>query len=97
MTMSAALDSGLAFSLVVIFFGFIYPGWMDGFRWWGTEVYKQVFLATGLVNKVNILRDATGRLAHTKVLHRVNTLVRPNENDHTKTFSGSSTSFVFNL
>ena len=41
MTLSAALDSGLAFSLVVIFFGFIYPGWMDGFRWWGTEVYKQ--------------------------------------------------------
>jgi len=24
--------------------GFIYPGWMDGFRWWGTEVYKQVRL-----------------------------------------------------
>jgi OPT family small oligopeptide transporter len=41
MTMSAALDSGLAFSLVVVFFGFIYPGWMDGFTWWGTEVYKQ--------------------------------------------------------
>lgn len=41
MTMSAALDSGLAFSLVVVFFGFIYPGWMDGFKWWGTEVYKQ--------------------------------------------------------
>jgi OPT family small oligopeptide transporter len=41
MTMSAALDSGLAFSLVVIFFGFIYPGWMDNFKWWGTEVYKQ--------------------------------------------------------
>lgn len=44
MTMSAALDSGLAFALVVVFFGFIYPGWMDGFRWWGTEVYKQVCL-----------------------------------------------------
>jgi len=44
MTMSAALDSGLAFALVVVFFGFIYPGWMDGFRWWGTEVYKQVRL-----------------------------------------------------
>ncbi|MCJ1321673.1 hypothetical protein MMC15_007018 [Xylographa vitiligo] len=41
MTMSAALDSGLAFSLLVVFFGFIYPGWMDGFKWWGTEVYKQ--------------------------------------------------------
>ncbi|MCJ1243148.1 hypothetical protein MMC30_000345 [Trapelia coarctata] len=41
MTMSAALDSGLAFSLVVIFFGFIYPGWMENFKWWGTEVYKQ--------------------------------------------------------
>jgi OPT family small oligopeptide transporter len=41
MTMSAALDSGLAFSLVIVFFGIIYPGWMDGFKWWGTEVYKQ--------------------------------------------------------
>ncbi|KAI9171039.1 Glutathione transporter 1 [Paramyrothecium foliicola] len=41
MTMSAALDSGLAFGIVVVFFGFIYPGLMDGFSWWGTEVYKQ--------------------------------------------------------
>lgn len=41
MTLSAALDSGLAFGIVVVFFGFIYPGWMDGFSWWGTEVYKQ--------------------------------------------------------
>ncbi|KAI1170215.1 OPT-domain-containing protein [Nemania sp. FL0916] len=41
MTLSAALDSGLAFGIVVVFFGFIYPGAMDGFRWWGTEVYKQ--------------------------------------------------------
>ncbi|KAI0550620.1 OPT-domain-containing protein [Xylaria curta] len=41
MTLSAALDSGLAFGIVVVFFGFIYPGWMDSFSWWGTEVYKQ--------------------------------------------------------
>lgn len=41
MTMSAALDSGLAFSLVVVFFGFVYPGLMDNFKWWGTEIYKQ--------------------------------------------------------
>ncbi|TVY84258.1 Glutathione transporter, partial [Lachnellula suecica] len=41
MTLSAALDSGLAFGLVVVFFGFVYPGWMDNFKWWGTEVYKQ--------------------------------------------------------
>ncbi|KAH6895832.1 OPT oligopeptide transporter protein-domain-containing protein [Thelonectria olida] len=41
MTLSAALDSGLAFGIVVVFFGFIYPGWMEGFKWWGTEVYKQ--------------------------------------------------------
>jgi OPT family oligopeptide transporter len=41
MTLSAALDSGLAFGIIVIFFGFVYPGWMDGFSWWGTEVYKQ--------------------------------------------------------
>lgn len=41
MTMSAALDSGLAFSLVVIFFGFIYPGVTKNFKWWGTEIYKE--------------------------------------------------------
>ena len=41
MTLSAALDSGLAFGIVVVFFGFIYPGWMRAFSWWGTEVYKQ--------------------------------------------------------
>lgn len=41
MTLSAALDSGLAIGLVVIFFGFVYPGFMEGFSWWGTEVYKQ--------------------------------------------------------
>jgi OPT family oligopeptide transporter len=40
MTLSAALDSGLAVGIVVVFFGFLYPGWMDGFSWWGTEVYK---------------------------------------------------------
>ena len=42
MTLSAALDSGLAFALVIVFFGFIYPGWVENFHWWGTEVYKQV-------------------------------------------------------
>lgn len=42
MTLSAALDSGLAFAVVIIFFGVIYPGWSQGFSWWGTEVYKQV-------------------------------------------------------
>ena len=41
MTLSAALDSGLAVGIVVVFFGFVYPGWMDDFRWWGTEIYKQ--------------------------------------------------------
>lgn len=40
MTLSAALDASLAFGLVVIFFGFVYPGWMEGFKWWGTEIYK---------------------------------------------------------
>lgn len=42
MTLSAALDSGLAIGVVVVFFGVIFPGWMRGFSWWGTEVYKQV-------------------------------------------------------
>ncbi|EKV08503.1 hypothetical protein PDIG_58470 [Penicillium digitatum PHI26] len=32
MTLSAALDSGLAFAVVVVFFVFIYPGWVDGFK-----------------------------------------------------------------
>ncbi|KAI1651420.1 OPT-domain-containing protein [Daldinia loculata] len=41
MTLSAALDSGLAFGIVIVFFGFIYPGWMEGFSWWGTDVYRQ--------------------------------------------------------
>ncbi|KAL8934263.1 MAG: hypothetical protein Q9216_005992 [Gyalolechia sp. 2 TL-2023] len=41
MTLSAALDSGLAIGVVVIFFGVLFPGWMKGFTWWGTEVYKQ--------------------------------------------------------
>ena len=43
MTLSAALDSGLAFGLLVVFFGFVYPGWswVVGLKWWGTEVYKR--------------------------------------------------------
>lgn len=41
MTLSAALDSGLAAGVMTIFFGFVYPGWMEGFSWWGTEVYKE--------------------------------------------------------
>ncbi|KAM7199902.1 OPT oligopeptide transporter domain containing protein [Naviculisporaceae sp. PSN 640] len=42
MTLSAALDSGLAVGIVVVFFGFIYPGWtwVVNWNWWGTEVYK---------------------------------------------------------
>jgi OPT family oligopeptide transporter len=41
MTLSAALDSGLAVGVLVIFFGLVYPGWTTGFKWWGTEIYKQ--------------------------------------------------------
>jgi OPT family oligopeptide transporter len=41
MTLSAALDSGLAIGVLVVFFGLVYPGWTSGFKWWGTEVYKQ--------------------------------------------------------
>ena len=49
MTLSAALDSGLAFSVLVVFFGFVYPGWgwMEGFGWWGTRIYKEVSLFLG--------------------------------------------------
>lgn len=42
MTLSAALDSGLAVGVLAIFFVLVYPGWTSGFKWWGTEVYKQV-------------------------------------------------------
>lgn len=44
MTLSAALDSGLAFGVVVVFFCFLYPGWdwLDSLQWWGTRVYKEV-------------------------------------------------------
>lgn len=41
MTLSAALDSGLAIGVVMVFFGVIFPGWMEGFKWWGTEIFKQ--------------------------------------------------------
>lgn len=43
MTLSAALDSGLAFAVLVVFFGLLYPGWgwVERFTWWGTEVYKE--------------------------------------------------------
>lgn len=45
MTLSAALDSGVAVGVVVVFFGVIYPGFNKGFSWWGTEVFKQVWFA----------------------------------------------------
>ncbi|KKA30086.1 hypothetical protein TD95_004563 [Thielaviopsis punctulata] len=41
MTLSAALDSGLAFGIVTVFFAFVYPNLLGNFSWWGTEVYKQ--------------------------------------------------------
>ncbi|KAI5783978.1 OPT oligopeptide transporter protein-domain-containing protein [Pyronema domesticum] len=43
MTLSAALDASLAFGVVVVFFGVVYPDWewVGGLRWWGTEVFKQ--------------------------------------------------------
>ncbi|KAI1001250.1 Glutathione transporter 1 [Podosphaera aphanis] len=41
MPLSAALDSGLAFGLVVIFFGFVFPGFTKNWSWWGTEIYKR--------------------------------------------------------
>ena len=46
MTLSAALDSGLAFGVIVVFFVFLYPGWgwLGSLQWWGTRVYKEVSL-----------------------------------------------------
>lgn len=67
MTLSAALDSGLAFAVIVVFFACIYPGWVDGFQWWGTEIYKQVsirlcvyILKYLLLTSFFSYRDATG-------------------------------------
>lgn len=43
MTLSAALDSGLALGVLVVFFCFLYPawGWLGKLEWWGTRVYKE--------------------------------------------------------
>lgn len=55
MTLSAALDSGLACAVVVVFFAFIYPGWVDGFRWWGTEIFKQVSVGLWRLDEVPLV------------------------------------------
>jgi OPT family small oligopeptide transporter len=75
MTLSAALDSGLAVGVVVIFFGIVFPGWMKGFSWWGTEVYKQVCLSVACTHRTWLSKEktltlhrraATGKRAHIK-------------------------------
>jgi hypothetical protein len=75
MTLSAALDSGLAVGVVVIFFGIVFPGWMEGFSWWGTEVYKQVSTSTTRARQLRLFeeqmliicdRAAIGRRARTR-------------------------------
>lgn len=78
MTLSAALDSGLAVGVVVIFFGFVFPGWMDGFKWWGTEVYKQVCYSTRffdlkIIDVLTVQRGVIGGPVHTKQLRTVST------------------------
>lgn len=44
MTLSAALDSGLAFGVVVVFFALVYPPWgarlSAAIQWWGTSVFQ---------------------------------------------------------
>ncbi|KAK6341576.1 hypothetical protein TWF696_008647 [Orbilia brochopaga] len=42
MVLSAALDTGLAVGVGVVFFAVVWPrwGWSVGWRWWGTDVYK---------------------------------------------------------
>ena len=74
MTLSAALDSGLAFSVVVVFFAFIYPGWVDGFKWWGTEIYKQVrpWSSGCFWSLLIVSRAVIGLLVHTNHWNRVN-------------------------
>lgn len=44
MTLSAALDSGLAVGVVVVFFGVLFPGWawLEGLKqWWGCRVFME--------------------------------------------------------
>lgn len=41
MILSAGLDSGMAIGLVVIFFGFVFPGISENLTWWGTTIYKK--------------------------------------------------------
>ena len=82
MTLSAALDSGVALGVVLIFFGVYYPGWMDDFHWWGTEVYKQVsterffMMEQTLSDEMLYNRDATGRRVHIRILPQARNLVR---------------------
>jgi len=70
MTLSAALDAGVAFGVGVVFFGIVYPDWrwVGRLRWWGTEVFKQV---SGLCQRALETQTAdiksrvvTGKLAH---------------------------------
>ncbi|KAK6532384.1 hypothetical protein TWF281_006573 [Arthrobotrys megalospora] len=43
MVLSAALDTGLAVGVGVVFFAIVWPQWewARDWKWWGTEVYKQ--------------------------------------------------------
>ncbi|KAJ4377842.1 hypothetical protein N0V83_000672 [Neocucurbitaria cava] len=69
MMLSAALDSGLAFGVVVIFFGIVFPGWMSGFKWWGTEVVAIGKLVhTKLYQKVRRLVHQNGDLEYLPAL-----------------------------
>jgi len=88
MTLSAALDSGLAVGVLVIFFALVYPGWTDGFKWWGTEIYKQVRLSLRLLHlkmKLTKQRGAIGKLVRTRSHHQAAYLGPRRGNDgHTR-------------
>ena len=76
MTMSAALDSGLVFGVLVVFFGFKFSGIVDNFHWWGTEVYKQV---SSVISEIETITDsprvATGRHVPIYKFQKVDILV----------------------
>lgn len=57
MILSAGLDAGTALSVLVIFFGVVYWGFADNFKWWGTEVYKQVSLPLSLDSSKDFHQD----------------------------------------
>lgn len=52
----------------MVFFVVIYPGWSSGFKWWGTEIFKQVsrsvYLIANLIGFDEIKNPFTSLATH---------------------------------